>query len=146
MKKLPPLTATEAAKRLGVSVDMIYLLVKTGKLRAVRVAKTLQIPPAELERFYVAERTRLLELLQIVHQKVLVLYHRSEFDAMFLLLDSCRLVIEVLVVFKSTKKFSLYSLFLIQRNLDVFRSRHSHLWCHDLQTVVEILEESDYRV
>lgn len=144
----------EAAKRLNVPNSTVEHHVRTNRIRHVRVPNPIRIPQSdwiripqsELEKFYVLEKTHLLELLRLVHQKIFELYHRSEFDAMFLLLESCGLLIELVTVFKSTKTFSTHSVFLIQRNLDVFKSRHSPLWDPNLADVVKILKESDYCV
>ena len=45
-----------AARELEVCERVVWQLVKTGKLKAIRIGRSVRIPRAELERF-IAERT-----------------------------------------------------------------------------------------
>ena len=45
----------DACRRLGVSRSLLYDLIKTGELKAIKVANRTLIPESELQRF-VAER------------------------------------------------------------------------------------------
>jgi excisionase family DNA binding protein len=44
-----PLTVAEAAKRKGVSKDLIYRMVNEGQLRARRTGRTIRILPEDLD-------------------------------------------------------------------------------------------------
>ena len=44
-----PLTVKQAAERLGVSPKTIYDLVEKGRLRCIRIGRTIRIQPSDLE-------------------------------------------------------------------------------------------------
>lgn len=44
-------TYPEAANALGVCERVVWQLVKDGRLKAVRIGRSVRIPVAELERF-----------------------------------------------------------------------------------------------
>jgi excisionase family DNA binding protein len=51
------LTYSETAKSLGVCERVVWQLVKDGKLRAVRIGRSVRIPVQELNQF-VADRSQ----------------------------------------------------------------------------------------
>ena len=51
-------TAVEAANRLNCSLSMIYKIVDTGRLPAIRNGRSIRIHPDDLAAYMAAEQTR----------------------------------------------------------------------------------------
>ena len=60
-------TAAEAAKRLSISTDSLYDLVRRGQLPFVRVGRRMMIEESELEAFVAARRKRVRSLAALLN-------------------------------------------------------------------------------
>ena len=63
---MPPVVAeyflpNEVAERSGYSISFVYMLVREGKLRTVRVGRRIRIPAAEVDRFLKIRPYQLLD-------------------------------------------------------------------------------------
>ena len=55
---MQPMDTTEAAAKLGVSTETVRRWVRQGRLKAIRIGRTMVLARADVERFSIPRRGR----------------------------------------------------------------------------------------